>query len=94
MALFLENYLFSVVFQDYLKNDRLEGHPMSDYVISAITNGDESNVELLVSKWYLITVQLYLPGSVLKAQDPAKGQSMCIWKVWELCRERRTHVNH
>lgn len=73
MMLFLQNPHFSLVFQDYLKNDRLEGRPMSDYVISAITNGDESNVEWLVSKWYLITVQLYLPGSVLKAQDPAKG---------------------
>lgn len=50
MMLFLQNPHFSLVFQDYLKNDRLEGRPMSDYVISAITNGDESNVEWLVSK--------------------------------------------
>lgn len=42
--------IISLVFQGYLKNDGLEGHPMSDYVISVITNGEESNVELLVSK--------------------------------------------
>lgn len=46
----VQNHIFCLVFQDYLKNDGLEGRPMSDYVISAITNGEESNVELLVSK--------------------------------------------
>ncbi len=91
MALFLENYLFSVVFQDYLKNDRLEGHLMSDYVISAITNSDESNVELLVSKWYLITVQLYLPGSVLKAQSQLRDRA-CVYGRFGSCADREEHM--
>lgn len=46
----VQNHILCLVFQDYLKNYGLEVRPMSDYVISAITNGEESNVELLVSK--------------------------------------------